>query len=85
VHLLRGLGGYWNLWVSSRSLQHSGFWYGFRDHGPFDLCFCQYKTCDISTRGLRLPGANDVVKVYIPSTMVASGGVASTPGATVSP
>jgi hypothetical protein len=58
VHLFRGLGGYWNLCLSSRLLQHSGFWrgafnwYGFRDHGPFDLCFCHRKTCDVNTQGL---------------------------------
>jgi hypothetical protein len=56
----------------------------FRGHGPFDLCPCHHKTCDVSSRGLRLPGANGVIKLYIPSTTVASGGVASAPGATVS-
>jgi hypothetical protein len=35
--------------------------------------------------GLRLlPEANDVIEMYIPFTMVASGGVVSAPGATVS-
>jgi hypothetical protein len=57
VYLFRGIRGYRNLWVSSRSLQHSGFWcnalnrYGFRDHGPFDLCLCQHKAYDVSTEG----------------------------------
>jgi hypothetical protein len=35
--------------------------------------------------GLRLPGANGVVKLYIPSTTVASDGVASAPSATILP
>jgi hypothetical protein len=49
------------------------------------LCFCHYNAHDISTRGLRLLlEASDIVDVYVPSTTVASGGVASTLDATVS-
>jgi hypothetical protein len=57
MYLFRGLGGYWNLWFSSRSLQRSGFWrgafnrHGFRDRGPPDLCFCHHKPYDVSTGG----------------------------------
>jgi hypothetical protein len=85
-----GLGGYWDMCLSSRFPQHSVFWrgasncYGFRDRGPFDLCFCHHKVCDVSTWGLRLLEANGVVELYIASTMVASGGVASVPGTMVS-
>jgi hypothetical protein len=50
------------------------------------LCFCYHKAYDVSTRGLRLlHGVDGITAIYITSTMVASGGVASAPGATVSP
>jgi hypothetical protein len=89
--LFRGLGGYWDLWSNSRSLQHSGLrrgtldWNSFKDHGSLDLCFYHHKAYDVSTRGLQLlHGADDISAIYIPSTTVASGGIASVPGATVS-
>jgi hypothetical protein len=89
--LFRGLGCYWDLWSSSRSLQHSGLrrgtldWNSFKDHGSLDLCFYHHKAYDVSNRGLRLlHGADDISAIYIPSTTVASGGIASVPGATVS-
>jgi hypothetical protein len=44
------------------------------------LCFYQNNTHDVSIWGLRLlHGADNITEVYVPSTTVASGGVASTP------
>jgi hypothetical protein len=49
------------------------------------LCFCHHKARDVSTWGLRLlHGADGITAVYVPSTMVVSRGVASTPCVTVS-
>jgi hypothetical protein len=66
--------------------QHFGFrhdasnWHGYGDCGPLDLCSCQHNAHDISIWGLRLlHGADDIAEVYVPSTTVASGGVASAP------
>jgi hypothetical protein len=90
MHLFRGLGGYWDLCLSSCFPQHSVFWcsasnwYSFGNHGPFDLCFCHHKIYDVSTQGLQLPEVSGIVELYIPSTMVASGNVASAPDAMVS-
>jgi hypothetical protein len=49
------------------------------------LCFCHHKAHQVSIWGLRLlHEADDISAVYVPSTMVASGGVASTTCAMVS-
>jgi hypothetical protein len=58
--------------------------HGFKDSGSLGLCSCQHKP-HISTRGLRLLlGVGCISADYLPSTIVASDNIASTPGATVS-
>jgi hypothetical protein len=86
MHLFCGLGGYWYLRSDSRSLQYIGFrrdasnWHSFGDRGPLDLCFYQHNAHNVSIWGLRLlHGADGITEVYVPSTMVASGGVGSAP------
>jgi hypothetical protein len=91
MHLFCGLGGYWYLRSGSCSLQHFSFrhdafkWHYFGDCGPLDLCFYHHKAYDVSTWGYDYyTGQTASPQTNVPSTIVASGGVASAPGATVS-
>jgi hypothetical protein len=86
VHLFRGLRGYGCLSSGSHSPPHFGFrheasnWHDFRDCGSLDLCSCQHSAHNVSIWGLRLlHGVDGITEVYVPSTMVASGDVASAP------